>query len=205
MLRGGGLCSRLSLLVGEKTMTSRTALSILAMGMALSVPAVAKAAQCTIDAKASGSFGTPTSGASLPLVQCFHANSRGTIIVKVSGSQTWDFGAGSVGPKGICYSDPPSIQIPLQEGAGVGGGSRCAQGAVIAAFVPEATANSAGFSPVDNTKNQSLIGIAPSALFFVGTYTAFEAPGPGYVYLGINDGIVDDNTGSVTAQVSKPF
>jgi hypothetical protein len=74
------------------------------------------------------------------------------------------------------------------------------------AFVPQSVVTSPGFSPVDNTKvmNDVLVGITPNMLFFVGGHTKLEVNGPGTLYLGIDDDIVSDNSGSLTVRVSVP-
>jgi hypothetical protein len=58
-----------------------------------------------------------------------------------------------------------------------------------------------GFQSLDGTLLTSGVGIMPNLLFFVGTYNVIQVSGPGTLYLGINDGGVSDNSGSITVTV----
>jgi hypothetical protein len=167
-------------------------------------PAGATSATCTVPAVATGSFGKPTTsgGAGMPLVPCITVSTPGTIIITAQGS--WSYRDNETnGPNGECNT-AAGFQLPLQEAVGTAPPTSCSAGALIGAFVPASIVQSSGFNAVDGTKNRSLIGITPNSLFFVGEYTAFEANGPGTLFLGINDGTPDDNSGQLTVQIQGP-
>jgi hypothetical protein len=182
-------------------------LFVFAIVMGLVASGSAGAVICTVPATATGSFGNPNTTGSTPLVPCITISERGTIVIRASG--TWSYAAGeSNTANGTCYPGAPftSGQIPLQEAAGVGGGVQsCTIGALIGAFVPRSTANNLDFKPVDGTKNLVAVGINPNMLFFVGVYGAFEANGPGTLYLGMNDGYAADNSGSLSVSAALNY
>jgi hypothetical protein len=178
---------------------TKAVLFVFAIVMGLIGSGSAGAVICTVPATATGSFGNPNTAGSTPLIPCITISERGTIVIRASG--TWSYAAGeSNAANGTCYTPPFTIgQIPLQEAAGVGGSVQsCTIGALIGAFVPRSTVNNPDFKPVDGTKNLVAVGINPNMLFFVGVYSAFEANGPGTLYLGMNDGYAADNSGSLS-------
>jgi hypothetical protein len=61
-----------------------------------------------------------------------------------------------------------------------------------------------GFQAVDGTKSVSRVGIKPNLLRFVGESFTFNVGQAGTLCLGINDTLVDDNSGGFTVTVSQP-
>jgi hypothetical protein len=149
-----------------------------------------------VSAMASGGFGSPPEGFS-HLTEALTVHEESTITIQYR-KGTWCFGAGlCTGPNGANF-DNSGFATPLQESIGVLGGTVTNIGALIGAFVPEPLANTPGFQPLDGTLLTSGVGITPNLLFFVGNYNVVQVSGPGTLYLGINDGNVSDNSGSIT-------
>ena len=160
-----------------------------------------KSTTIEVPATASGGFGIPASGY-LPLVETLMVHVENTIIIQ-SDNGTWCVGAGFCGgPNGIDF-DNTGFATPLQESIGVVGGEVTNLGALIGAFVPESLVKTPGFQALDGTRLTTGVGIMPNMLFFVGTYNVIQVRGPGTLFLGINDGNVSDNSGSITVEATK--
>jgi hypothetical protein len=156
-----------------------------------------------VPGNASGCFGSPNDTC-VPLVAALTVNGPGTITVTyVSG--TVDLGPFSVGPTGGRANVGVGSQYPLQEANAVSGGTLDNIGALIGVFVPTHRVNDhRGFQAVDGTKSVSRVGIKPNLLRFVGESFTFNVRQAGTLYLGINDTLVDDNSGGFTVTVSQP-
>ena len=180
-----------------------TSASALTISLALTAVAYAdddsKSKTVEVSAMASGGFGSPPQGF-LPLTEALTVHKESTITIQYQ-KGTWCFGVGlCAGPNGAIF-DNSGFATPLQESIGVLGGEVTNIGALIGAFVPEPLVNTPGFQALDGTLLTSGVGIMPNLLFFVGTYNVIQVSGPGTLYLGINDGNVSDNSGSVTVRV----
>ena len=158
------------------------------------------AAAVVVPGNATGGFGNPATGY-VPLISALKVCSRGTIIISYKSGTVTDCGV-NAGPKGITWVLEPWDQMPLQEAVGTLSGTVPNLNALIGAFVPASTVETSGFAAVDGTKALAPVGIPLNALFFVGKYATVEVNGPGTLFLGINDGYVDDNGGSFTVTVN---
>jgi hypothetical protein len=154
----------------------------------------------TIPGSATGSFGTPTKD-SLPFVPALSVDGPGTITVTyLSGLVTDCCPDFSTGPNGVIF-DIGNTQSPLQEAIGVAGGTVLYTDALIGVFAERSRVLTPGFSPIDGTKNLTVVGLLPGHLFFVGTGKTFRAPTAGTLFLGINDNVAGDG-GSFTVSVA---
>ncbi len=159
------------------------------------------AATVVVPGNATGGFGNPAVGY-VPLVPALEVHGKGTIIISYKSGTITDCGGVNAGPKGVTYVLAPWDQMPLQEVVGTLAGTVPNLNALIGAFVPASTVETSGFAAVDGTKALAPVGIPLNALFFVGKYATVEVNGPGTLFLGINDGYVDDNGGSFTVAVN---
>lgn len=156
-----------------------------------------------VPGNASGSFGNPLGGGGAAMVSALNVSGPGTITVTyVSGSVTDSSGV-NAGPDGVTIN-MGGAQSPLQEQAGVSGGTIKNLDALIGVFVPKVTVSSTGFHAIDGTKDATPVGIKPGSLFFIGTGKTFKVPGAGTLFLGINDWIVSDNGGGFNVDVTGP-
>ncbi len=96
------------------------------------------------------------------------------------------------------------LQLPLQEATGVIGGKITNVMALTGAFVPKRLTDDNSFTPTDGTKKTRGVGIMPDKLFFVGNDNVMQTSGAGTLYLGVNDMIVADNSGSLTIEITTP-
>ena len=156
-----------------------------------------------VPGNASGCFGSPNDTC-VPLVAALTVSGAGTITVTyVSG--TVNLGPFSVGPTGGRAVVGAGSQYPLQEANAVSGGTLDNVGALIGVFVPTYRVNDhRGFQAVDGTKSVSRVGIKPNLLRFIGESFTFNVGQAGTLYLGINDTLVNDNSGGFTVTVSQP-
>jgi hypothetical protein len=160
-------------------------------------------ATVTVPANANGQFGSDPAhpGGFVPLVKAITVTKAATITIKyLSGTWCITPTVCGIGPNGIQFNQDSTGGSPLQERVGATFGTITNIGSLIGAFVPEPLVNTSGFEATDGTKLASGIGIMPNQLFFVGTYNTIDV-GPGTLYLGINDGAVADNFGSLTVTV----
>lgn len=155
-----------------------------------------------VPAQASGGFGKPGDGTAL--ISAANVTKKGTVIIRYISGTISDSVAHAVGPRGATYNQGTGFQTPLQESSGTAFGVVRNQWALIGAFVPKSTTQLTGFSATDGSKAVNIIGIPPNALFFVGSYYTLDVPGPGTLYLGINDPGVADNSGGYTVTVLTP-
>ncbi|HZZ29200.1 MAG TPA: hypothetical protein VFE46_14475 [Pirellulales bacterium] len=179
----------------------------------------AGATSIQVAATASGEFGIPESGA-VPMVSAFTFTAAGQQ-VQLSANGTINLDPElTTGPNGI--SVPRSIIIgglsqgqgytPLEEGIMDGGGSVPTTdgsstvtelGSLMGAFVPAASVSASGFSAIDSHLATGGKGINSTAIFFVGVGPlTVTAPGPGTLYLGIDESFVSNNTGHFSATVT---
>jgi hypothetical protein len=155
-----------------------------------------------VPANANGNFGFGGTGGFAPLAKAITVRSAGTITIQYL-SGTWCISPNicGIGPNGIQYNLDSRYGTPLQEVLGLTFGSATNVGALIGAFVPTSLVNTSGFQALDETKLVSGVGITPNHLFFVGTYNVISVPA-GTLYLGINDPVPADNSGSLAVTVT---
>jgi hypothetical protein len=157
--------------------------------------------QVTVPGNASGHFGNP-SDLLIPLVRAITVNGPATIKISYASGTVTGIGGVTTGPEGVPW-DTHGNQTPLQEGAGVAGGTVPNVDALIGAFVAKQRYESTpGFSAIDGTKGVVPVGIVPQSLFFVGDGITYEANEAGRLYLGINDWFVGKNRGAYKVNVS---
>jgi hypothetical protein len=154
-----------------------------------------------VPGNASGLFGLPVD-TRVPLVPAITVSEPAKITVTyVSG--TVNFGTGEqVSPNGVPYYWGIYEQTPLQEAIGVSDRGTKNMAALIGVFVPRSTAQRAGFSALDGTKNVTPVGVMPDDLFFIGIGKTFTVRGAGTLFLGINDNGVSDNSGGFEVMVA---
>lgn len=159
--------------------------------------------QVFIPGNASGYFGNSVD-TPVPFVPAVTVSGPATITVTyVSGTVNWGQPGVDVGPNGGAYANTGGFQFPLQEAKGTASPPKVNNiAALIGAFVPQWRVNAAGFSALDGTKNVARAGVMPNWLFFVGTDLTFSVPEAGTLYLGINDTLIDDNSGGFTVTLS---
>lgn len=167
-------------------------------------------AAVTIPSTATGGFGSPNTGYT-PMVAVRTVTGPSMITIRATG--TINFGTGvQVGPNGGVYPAAQAGSLdstPLDESVGVtfssfSGAQLGHHASLIGAFVPQSVVSNPKFQPVDGTKGIAAVGIAPSQLFFVGNLHAIVVNTAGTLYLGINDNMVGDNSGSFTVTTSSP-
>lgn len=155
-----------------------------------------------VDAKASGKFGAPTSSA-IPFVRGYEFTRAGeSLAIIANGTAT--FGEGlSGGPNGLTTARSiiagytPLEEIEIDSGATTEAalpGQALNVGALIGAFIPTSRTSAPGFQP--NDADTLANGIDSADLFLVGSISAFIAPEPGTLYLGINEAWMANNSGS---------
>jgi hypothetical protein len=159
-------------------------------------------ATVTVPANANGHFGDPEgTGGFVPLVEAITVTKAAIITIKyLSGTVCVTPTVCGIGPNGIQFNQGTTGGSPLQEVVGATFGTITNIGSLIGAFVPAALVKTPGFQALDGTKLTSGVGIMPNYLFFLGSYNVLHR-GPGTLYLGINDGVVFDNSGSLTVSV----
>jgi hypothetical protein len=142
-----------------------------------------------------GDFGSPSVEGNQPYVTGVVATGPGTIVVTyLSGEVTDCCPNFSTGPNGTPF-DFGTAQSPLQETAGIAGGTVGDTDALIGIFVPKLRTQATGFKAVDGTKDLAGVGLLPSALFFIGTGKALTVSEAGTLFLGINDCNADGGNG----------
>lgn len=170
----------------------------------IGLTSAASAATLTVNAKANGQFGQLYSGGTVMIT--------GDTLTKgdsISISATGMISIGenlTVGPNGIDL-DSSSGKVsafeytPLEE-AEVDATPALANrtlmpnlGALIAAFVPQATVDSVGFSARDTDFGGDILA---TDLFFVGDSLTFTAAFDGTLFFGINEAYVSNNSGAYT-------
>lgn len=180
----------------------------------LCVPVVSTALPIVVevDARASGMFGgIPPLPTGENLVHAFDFASAGqTMLITATGLISLIPGViDNVSPGGIAPLNRAAAlgggYLPLEEASVDSGGTLPTLapqgGALMGAFVPASIVANPSFTPKD--EDFVSVGIPSSALFFVGSGpTAFSAPGPGSLFLGINDPRADNNIGSFTASLN---
>lgn len=187
--------------------------SLLSVG--INCPVYSETVTVTVPSTASGGFGTPRDyyGENwTPLVKALSVKKAGTITISYqSGTEAvsdtpqvgW-CGAGEAlcyGPNGGGWDAPYGWELPLSQESGASVHVTNVM-ALIGAFVPESLVKENDFQALDGTRVTSGVGIMPDKLFFVGSYNVIQVSGPGTLYLGVNDMIVDDNVGSLAVEVS---
>jgi hypothetical protein len=184
---------------------------VLALLAATFVPPTA-AAQTSVfvPGNAAGCFGNNPGGGiaqCVPFVTALTVSGPGAItITYVSGLVTWT-PCCTTGPLGVsCPTKGCGVsQTPLSESRGTQPTTTIFKiGALIGAFVPQARVQTAGFQPVDATKNIAPIGIMPGTVFFIGTGRTITVTEAGTLFLGINDWYVPDNFGGFNVTVTGP-
>jgi hypothetical protein len=155
----------------------------------------------SVPGNASGYFGNPVDQL-VPFVPAITVTGPGTITVTyVSG--TVDVGGGHVvGPIGLRNWPSAGNQYPLLEAKGIVPQTADHVGGLIGVFVPAARVSSPGFTAIDGTKNAAPVGIMPGGLFFIGAGKTFAVKQAGTLFLGINETLVGDNSGSFTVTVT---
>jgi len=156
--------------------------------------------QVFVPGNTSGGFGNPID-MTVPFVPAITVSGPSTITVTYISGTIPDGGVVNAGPNGVPWNTD-GAQSPLQESHGLTYPKIDNLDCLVGIFVPAATVNRPGFSPVDGTKNLAKVGIKPSALFFIGESKTLTVNLPGTLYLGINDWIVGDNGGGFTVEVS---
>lgn len=172
----------------------------------LTTAGVAHAGTFNVDSRANGKFGhLQFSGTAM--VQGFHLTGGQSVDISVTGTISILVGnpSATTGPDGLlinCNSGLVSCNefSPLQE-AGVDAGTFNPNdplephlGGMMAAFIPD-TQYTAGFLAYDTDYGGN---IQPSQLFFVGTGLTYVAPQAGWLYFGINEPYVTNNSGAFT-------
>ncbi len=156
--------------------------------------------EVTVPGNASGHFGN-TSDVIVPFVPAITVKGPASIqITYVSGTVTGSGGV-NAGPKGVT-ANTNGQQSPLQEKAGLSGGTIPDLDALIGIFFSNRIANPVGFQAVDGTKGSALVGLVPYLLFSVGEGLTYEAPAAGTLYLGINNWKVSGNGGGFVVDVT---
>jgi T5SS/PEP-CTERM-associated repeat protein len=172
-----------------------------------------------VPAQASGFFGFPSAGAAdlVPAYTFTDAgqqvtiNATGTIYLVTPSSPT--NANGLTLQRSFIIGGAPSGFLPLEEvlvdaGSPVpitdGSSTILNVGALIGAFVPESIAAQPNFVPRDeDVVTAGQVGISSSGLFLVGAGpVSFTAPGPGRLYLGINEPFVSNNAGSFAVGIA---
>lgn len=167
-------------------------------------PAVCNGVTVPVGSRNTGGFGEPNNDfEDMVLGPSFSAAGE-QLQIMASGlislyEDTW-----TSGPSGINYalyrSGDESCYWPLEEAAVEAGSlviprplpDTILAGQLMAAFVPESTVVQSGFMPRDN--DLVSVGIASTQLFPIGSGPyVFTAPGPGRLYLGVNDCYGADN------------
>jgi hypothetical protein len=147
-------------------------------------------------------FGNPSVSGNQPYVTGIVAAGPGTIVVTyLSGTVTDCCPAFTTGPDGTVFNYT-GIQSPLQEAAGIAGGTIKNADALIGIFVPQSRVQAEGFKAVDGSKNIAAVGLVPSNLFFIGTGKALKVRGPGILFLGINDVNAATNEGGYNVSIT---
>jgi hypothetical protein len=172
-------------------------LTVLVLFVATASVASHAQVQVTVPGNASGGFGNGSDQV-VPLVPSITVSGPATITVTATGS------VNGVGPDGFsgCYWE--NYQKPLQEAHDIQGGCFTNAFGLIGAFIPQTRVQRTGFKPVDATKNIAWLGIMPGRLFFIGESKTFTVTEAGTLFLGINDEVVFDNSGSFDVTVTAP-
>jgi len=157
--------------------------------------------QVFVPGNASGYFGNPVD-ALIPLVPAITVGGAGTITVTYLSGTVGIGNNTEVGPDGTpCKC--PDYQLPLEEARGLGRKYAKHDGALMGVFVLQSRVQDRrGFNAIDGTKDATRVGIKPDGLFFIGEGKTFEVKQAGTLYLGINDGCVDDNSGGFNVEVT---
>jgi len=153
----------------------------------------------TVSGKTNGDFGSPIDTI-VPFVHGVTVTGPSIITITATGCVT-DVGVtGCITPNGVSFN---ATTTPLQE-AGINGNPDPNLDGLIGAFVPANIANDPNFQPIDSTKADCSPGpcINPNLLFLVGASDTIRVNGPGSLYLGIDDFIVNDNGGSHTVTIT---
>jgi len=156
-----------------------------------------------VPGNASGYFGNWNDSA-VPFVSALTVPGPGTITVTyVSGTVNWGVPGVDVGPNGGPYTNTGGFQLPLEEATGKAPHAKIGNiAALIGVFVPECRVNAPGFTAIDGTKNATKVGILPTGLFFIGQSKTLHVTVAGTLFLGINDSLVNDNSGGFNVTVS---
>ena len=168
-----------------------------------------QAAIVSVPATASGGFGSQGNPGSTGFV-LGHTFSTGgeKISLSASGGVNLSINTRNVGPDGITApaGTPFAFTIsytPLEEPLVESGALTIPRpdgdpieniGALIGAFVPASVANDANFSPFDEDIVDE--GIPSTDLFLIGSKATLSSPGPGSLYLGINEWFASNNSGA---------
>lgn len=167
------------------------------VGAAL-VAASANAALVTVSSSATGGFGAPNAGFTSFVDAYTFGAGGGTVSIIATGT----ISLFSNNPGYYATADgillDPVIQSPLQEAAGVAGGSPAANvGALIGIFV--AGPLPGGFDAFDVGVGGDLLA---SNLFLIGANGSFTTAVAGHLFLGINDSLADNNVGSFSVSIN---
>ncbi|MFC7337926.1 LamG-like jellyroll fold domain-containing protein [Haloferula chungangensis] len=175
---------------------------------AVSVADPAAAYQVTVDAKSTGSFGSPVLSANSLTPAATFTEAGQQVILTASGSV--NLGEGLVaGPEGVTATRAQIIgYTPMEEKeidlGNITQGALPAQvakvGALMYVFVPSSVADASGF--VAHDLDVFAGGVGSSGLMLVGSGPLpFIAPGPGTLYLGINEAYAANNSGAFQVNV----
>jgi hypothetical protein len=165
----------------------------------------------SVPGNAGGCFGNNPGGGNsecVPFVSALTVSGPGTItITYVSGIVHWVIPNGNTaGPDGVsCPTvDCGVSQTPLLEAQGVQptNGTIEHVAGLIGVFVLQGRVQTAGFQPLDGTKDVAPVGIFPNGLFLVGRTKTITATEAGTLFLGINDWYVIDNGGAFNVTVT---
>lgn len=197
--------------------------------MALSIPSDVRAETTIVSlpATANGHFGAPANQVSLVAGKVFTAAGQK---VEITASGLINLMSGNaiytVGPDGGSFTRQPfiggilgNVVFPLEEALFDDGdpandpefanGSAPVSnvGAVFGAFVPLSVTTDPGFLPLNEdpvvlNASPPASGIPSDAIFLIGAGPhEFTAPGPGTLYLGINEPFVTNNIGAFSVEV----
>jgi hypothetical protein len=169
---------------------------------------------------AGGEFGAPLSG-STPLILAYTFNSkdehltisaRGTIfLLPDSGAPTSPLGRTQ--ERTLLIGSYSEGYTPLEEGIIDSGGSVPTSdhssrlpnlAGVIGAFIPKSRCDTPGFEPRDSDVVPGGLGINSTELFLIGEGPfVFKSPGPGCLFIGVNDAFNSNNSGSFIVTTSN--
>jgi len=136
------------------------------------------------------------------------------VVIEATGFVDLSAGFVAITPDGtVCEAGVTgcSCIFPLEEAFEEGGGTPVPipdpphfdVGALMGAFVSQSVVDASGFTPVDEDRTGADPGIPSTSLFLIGAGPLqYTAPGPGTLFLGLNDCFAVNNFGdySVTLQ-----
>jgi len=172
-------------------------------------------AAAIVPANSTGGFGAPNGGWTT-MVAAWTFSSSETVSISTTGTidlAPLQFGL-NTGANGLTLAVDnlhifPETYFPLEESAvelgnlilpRVEGTLVSNVGALMAAFIPAATA----FHPSFVAADEDLVGmgVSSTSLFFVGTDAQFTSPGAGVLFVGVNDALSSNNFGAYDVTVT---